>query len=110
MDGEQTGYDYTGQISSEINAQIRDIEERQRIMKDRLLLIGKNIVETKEKLHTEIIDLKKEIELIKGEVERLKDFLESVASEFSKFAKKEDLEILMKQIKMFQSLVLNKEK
>ena len=33
-------------------------------------------------------------------------FLETASAEFSKFAKKEDLEILSKQAKMFQPLKL----
>ena len=39
-------------------------------------------------------------------MERLISFLETASSEFSKFAKKEDLEILSKQAKMFQPLNL----
>jgi hypothetical protein len=37
-------------------------------------------------------------------MEKIKSFLESMSNEFSKFARKEDLEILSKQAKMFQPL------
>ena len=37
-------------------------------------------------------------------VERIKSFIESFSSEINGFAKKEDLEILTKQAKMFQPL------
>ena len=37
-------------------------------------------------------------------VERIKSFIEIVSSELGKFAKKDDLEILKKQAKMFQPL------
>jgi len=37
-------------------------------------------------------------------MERVKDFLEIASGEFQKFARKEDLEILSKQAKMFQPL------
>jgi hypothetical protein len=108
MDGEQT--DYIGQALTEVNIRIRDLEERQRILKDRLLLIGQNLIETKEKTSQSILEIKKDLEIIKQSMERMTSFLETASSEFSKFARKEDLEILSKQAKMFQPLEFIREK
>ena len=94
--------DYTGQAFGEINLKLRDLEEKQRILKDRLLLIGQNLLEIKEKSNQDSLGIKKNIEKIKQEMERMINFLETASSEFSKFARKEDLEILSKQAKMFQ--------
>jgi hypothetical protein len=58
----------------------------------------------KEDVHSTFIDIKKDIEIMKRDIERLKSFFETASGEFSKFAKKEDLEILSKQAKMFQPL------
>jgi hypothetical protein len=102
MNGEQT--DYVGQALGEVNIRIRDLEERQRILKDRLLLIGQNLLETKEKTSQSILEIKRDLEIIKQSIERMTSFLETASGEFSKFAKKEDLEILSKQAKMFQPL------
>ena len=96
--------DYTGQAFGEINTKMRNLEERQRVFKDQVLLIGQNLVEIKEKNSQKIIDLKKEVELLKQDNQRLNAFVEMISNEFSKFAKKEDLEILIKQAKMFQPL------
>ena len=49
-------------------------------------------------------NIEKNIEIINQTLERLKSFLETASSEFSKFARKEDLSILAKQAKMFQPL------
>lgn len=97
-------YNYADQYWTDINTKIRDLEEKQRTLKDRLLLIGQNLIEIKEKHEESVLEIKKEIEIIKESVERTKAFLESASSEFSKFARKEDLEILIKQAKMFQPL------
>lgn len=83
---------------------IRDLEERQKILKDRLVLIGQNLVESKEKTEDDLIELKKEIESLKRGFEKIKDFLETISGELGKFAKKEDLNLLKKQAKMFQPL------
>ncbi|OYT36756.1 hypothetical protein B6U91_00395 [Candidatus Pacearchaeota archaeon ex4484_71] len=86
------------------NVALRDLEERQRILKDRLILIGQNLIEMKEKNEEQLLELKKDFEKLNLEFQRMKSFIETVSSEFSSFAKKEDLEILRKQAKMFQPL------
>ena len=106
MAEEQPNYDQ--QTYGSQNMQLKDLEEKQRILKDRLLLIGQNLIEMKEETNEKILDIKKDIEIIKQAVERMRSFLETVSSEFDKFARKEDLEILSKQAKMFQPLNLNK--
>ena len=85
---------------------LRNVEEKQRILKDRLILIGQNLIEVKEQTEKEILDLKKDVEHIKQNLEKIKSFIETISSEFSNFARKEDIEILMKQAKMFQPLEL----
>lgn len=102
MNNEQ--YDYSGQGFFEANSKLKDLEEKQKILKERLLLIGQNLIEAKEKNIQNILEIKKEIEILKNSVERMVSFLETASAEFSKFAKKEDLEILSKQAKMFQPL------
>ncbi|MCW8965844.1 MAG: hypothetical protein OQK82_04035 [Candidatus Pacearchaeota archaeon] len=102
MVGEEEGYQEQNYIDPLVK--LRDIEEKQRILKDRLLLVGQNLIETKEKQEQKIINMKKDIETIKQDLTRIKSFIETLSTEFSKFAKKEDLEILTKQAKMFQPL------
>ena len=87
---------------SEGTLKIRSLEEKQNILKDRLLLIGQNLLEIKEKNLQENLEIKKQVQLIKQELEKIKTFLSTISNEFSKFARKEDLEILQKQARMFQ--------
>jgi hypothetical protein len=94
------------QYFTETSTKVRDLEEKQRIIKDRILLIGQNLIEMKEDVHSTFIDIKKDIEIMKRDIERLKSFFETASGEFSKFAKKEDLELLSRQAKMFQPLEL----
>ncbi|MCX6749599.1 MAG: hypothetical protein NTW17_02545 [Candidatus Pacearchaeota archaeon] len=89
---------------TDISIRFGDLEEKNKMLKDRLLLIGQNLIETREKTSSDILEIKKELELIKRNMERLVSFLETASAEFSKFARKEDLEILTKQAKMFQPL------
>jgi hypothetical protein len=95
---------YESQYFSETSTKVGDLEEKQRIIKDRILLIGQNLIEMKEDAHLSFIEIKKDIEMMKRDIERLKSFFETISGELSRFAKKEDLEILSKQAKMFQPL------
>lgn len=89
---------------ADTSMRFRDMEEKQKMLRERILLIGQNLIETKEKTSSDILEIKKEIEEIKRNMERLIGFLETASSEFSNFARKEDLELLTKQAKMFQPL------
>lgn len=90
--------------SLDYTTKIRDLEEKQRILQERVLLIGRNMIENKEKTEGKIIEIKKDIEIIKQKLERMISFIETLSSEISNFARKEDVEILSKQAKMFQPL------
>lgn len=100
----QEGYGYYDQSANDSSYQIRDLEEKQKFLKDRLILVGQNLIETREKTHKDSIEIKKNLELLKQDVERIKSFLDMVSKEMQKFARKEDLDILAKQAKMFQPL------
>ncbi|MBM3228298.1 hypothetical protein FJZ20_00195 [Candidatus Pacearchaeota archaeon] len=105
---EQGGGDW--QFLNDIQVRIRDLEEKHRTLKDRILLIGQNLIEMKEKNDEDLLEIKKNLELMRRSIERLTSFLEVASSEFSKFARKEDLEILSKQARMFQPLELRKKR
>ncbi|SRR3989304_1313179 len=107
MDGQG---DYYGNSSAFSNVKLKDLEEKQNIMKERLLLIGQNLIDSKEEHDNKILEMKKDIEVLKGDMEKVKIFLETISQEMGKFAKKEDLDILGKQMRMFQPLKFLKEK
>ena len=105
---EQEGYSDYASYDSQSTSRIKDLEEKQNLLKDRLLLIGHNLIETKEEDSKKITELKKDVEGLKEEIRKMKNFLEMVSEELSKFARREDLEILAKQAKMFKPLDLIK--
>jgi len=97
--------DYSADSFGSLNNKMRDVEEKQRILKDRLFMISQNLVDLKDNTNKRILEIKKDVEVIKQTMERLSSFLETVSAEFSRFAKKDDLDILIKQARMFQPLL-----
>ena len=94
----------TNPETSYAGGNFRDLEESQRNLKDRLILVGQNLIDFKEKAEDEMMELKKDIEILKNSVTKITSFIETLSGEFGKFAKKEDLDILVKQAKMFQPM------
>ena len=91
-------------LLSEFNTKLRDVEERQKLIKERVLLIGENLVNSREETTKEISELKMKTESIEKEIERLKDAVSSLIEESQNFARKSEVEILQRQFKMFQPL------
>ena len=92
------------EISYEFALKLRDLEESQKLSKERLLLIGKNLIESEEKNIEEITELKKQMQNLNDELKRIKSLVSSFGEEITKSARKEELAILSRQYKMFEPL------
>ena len=98
----QEEYQAPQQYFSDINTRLKDLEEKQKLIKDRTLLIGQNLIETKEDNFQEIQQLKKEFMILKEENTKIKDLLQRIAEQIADFSRKEELMILQRQFDMFR--------
>ncbi|MDD5193902.1 MAG: hypothetical protein PHF67_04945 [Candidatus Nanoarchaeia archaeon] len=89
---------------AEIGTRLNEIEEKQRLLKDRVLLIGENLISTKEEMEKQNLEFKKQIKQMDFELKSLKQLNKRVIEELDNFARKTELEILERQFKMFQPL------
>jgi hypothetical protein len=105
-----TTKDSMNESLSEINTRLNEIEEKQRILKDRILLIGENLISTKEDFDKTESELKKQMRTFEIELQTIKQLNLRIVNELGTFARKSDLEILQRQSKMFQPLELVKYK
>ena len=97
-------YSYSGQEMGNLHTKLKDMEEKYRVLKDRTLLIGQNLIDMKENSDKKMLEIKRDLEILKNSMQRLVAFMETASEEFSKFARKDDIDILYKQSKMFQPL------
>ena len=91
-------------LLSEFGTRLNEIEEKQRLLKDRLLLVGENLVSTKEEYEKKDFEFRKKISEMDTDVKSLKQLTKRIISELENFARKEEFMILERQIKMFQPL------
>lgn len=96
--------DYITPLLSEFNTKLRDIEEKQRLLKDRILLIGENLIQAREETDKEIAELKIKTEGMRLDLDRIRETMQRLADELESKARKTETEILRKQFKMFQPL------
>ena len=97
---------YQDQRDFSQNIKIRDLEERQRLLKDRILLVGENLISYREEMHKSLSELKATVQEMKEEIERIKDVVERLSEEIDTKARREDLNILKRQAKMFDPINL----
>ena len=103
---QQMPQDPTTALLSEFGTRLTEIEEKQRLIKDRLLLIGENLISTKEDIEKENLEFKKQIKQTEFELKSLKQISKRIVNELGNFARKPELEILQRQFKMFEPLDL----
>ena len=97
--------DFVNSLLSDFNTKLRDIEERQTLLKERVLLIGKNLVELKDIIEQESVKRKTNTESVEEDLEKIKKTLVRITKELDDKTRKSETEILKKQLKMFQPFI-----
>jgi len=97
-----------GEISfaPDINLKIRDLEERQRLVKEKLDLLSRNFTDFKETAEKEASMLKLSVNQIQAEISKIKEILMRVSEEIENRAKKSEVELVAKQLKIMKPLAV----
>jgi len=93
-----------GDLMSEINVKLRDMEEKQNLIKDRVLLIGDNLISEKDEMDLQILQIKSDMAKLNDELKRLRMAIERIVDETNGFVRKNEFEILQHQFEMFQPM------
>ncbi|MFA4960938.1 MAG: hypothetical protein WC548_04725 [Candidatus Pacearchaeota archaeon] len=97
-------------LLSDLNIKLRDIDERNRLTRERVLMLGKNFISSKQELDEELKEIKNENKDIKDEIEKMKKIINSLLIEFSKFVKKDEIYLIERMLKDFQPLQFMRKK
>lgn len=91
-------------LLTDLGTRINEVEEKQRLLKDRLLLIGENLISSKEELDKQNFEFKKQLKQIDTDIKDIKQLNKRMVYEIGNFARKSEVEILERQLKMFSPL------
>jgi len=96
---EQTNY-----FVADTNIKLRDLEEKQNLIRDRILLIGENLISEKQETNEELVEIKNKLKTLEQETNKIKLVIQRIGETQNDFARKSEVEILQRQFKMFQPL------
>jgi len=91
-------------LLSDFNARLKDIDQRNKLIRERVLLLGKNLITSRQENEDGLKELKQENIQIKTDIEKLKRISNALLTEFNKFVKKEELTLLERMLKDFQPI------
>lgn len=103
---EQQYPEQTNDYLTDVNIKLRDIEEKQNLIKDRIILIGENLISEKEETEQDIVGLKTQMKNLENEIKKIKLAIQQLIESQENFARKGELAILENQAKMFQPMNL----
>lgn len=90
--------------SIETGTRINEVEQKQKLLKDRILLLGENLISSREESIKFESDVKNQLKMINLEIQSMKRVLNRILNEIPNLSRKSEVEILEKQFKMFQPL------
>lgn len=92
------------QFYIDLNTRIREMEERQQLLKDRTLLIGKGVVDVKERTSTELRELRKIVMLLQQENAQLRETVQLMSEKLNNTSKKEELLMIRRQLDLLRGV------
>ncbi len=101
---EQQPQDQIQFLLADFNTRLRDLEERNKLVKNRTLLLGKNLITTREQITSEIDQLRNQSNKIQKDLEKLTSLVKSILSETRNFVRKDEVIVLERMLKDFQPL------
>ena len=97
-------------LLADFNTRLRDIDERSRLIRERVLLLGKNLISSRQNVEDELKLIKKNNLEIKKDLDKLKKISNSLLTEFNKFVKREEMTLIERMLKDFQPLEFMRKK
>ena len=98
--------DSISSLLSEFSTRLNEVEEKQRLLRDRTMLIGENLISINEDQENENSIINKKINELEYEIKNIKQILQRIINELNTTARKTELSILQRQFEMFQPLQL----
>lgn len=91
-------------LLADFSTRMNDLEENMRLLKERLAVVSQTVLKQNDRLNKEIVVLKDDISGLRNDIDRLKEAVEHIVAESAELARKEELKVLERYMKMFEPL------
>jgi predicted nucleic acid-binding Zn-ribbon protein len=89
---------------SDFTTRVNDLEQRIKLVHDRVSILDQTLLRQNDRLIKEIKSMKDDITELKNKVEKFDDVTEHIVSESEEFARKEELAVFEKFMKMWEPM------
>jgi len=97
------------EILTDLNTKIRDLDEKNSLLNEKTLLLGQTFLKQEDHIMKEMAILKDELRELRNDFDRLKEGVNHIIHESENFARKEDLKVLDRYMKIWEPLKFVKE-
>ena len=94
----------SGGMFGSLISRIRDSEDKLDLLKERLLLLNQTFISEQGRMNMELSAIKESMRMINDDTSKIKDGMERIIKESSDFARREELAMLERYIKMFDPI------
>lgn len=105
----ETDVNTVSALLTDFNTKINDIEERHNLLKEKVLILGQSFLKEQERNNKEIGLIKEELRETRTNIEKIKEGLQHIINESAGFARKEELKIIERYMKLWEPLKFVKE-
>jgi chromosome segregation ATPase len=91
-------------LLSEFNTKISDLESRHEMLRERVFSLGNTFIKSRDDLKRELNSVRDDMRNIKDIIEKIQENLRHVLIEMDNFARKDELRILEKYMKLWEPL------
>ncbi len=88
--------------TSDVTVRLRDLELKHRLLRERTLLIGENLVEERDATFNEVQELKKMVLKLTYQNKQMQDFIQRLSEQVAGLARKEEIMMLQRQFDLLQ--------
>ena len=96
--------DQTQFFISDLNTKVTDLEQRNENLRERVLLLGTNLIESKEETEKLISEIKKNTQENSKDLQRIKSITTNIINELDNFVRKDEMVVIERMLKDFQPL------
>jgi len=91
-------------ILADFSTRMNDLEEKNRLLRERLMLVSQTVLKQSERVNKEIVLIKEDIRTLQNDFDRLKEVVDHIVRDSSDFARRDELKVLERYMKMFEPL------
>jgi len=102
MDNQELGA--VSALLADFSTRMNDLEENMRLLKERMTILSQTVLKQNDRLNKELTIIKDDVSTLRRDIDRLKEAVEHIVSESAELARKEELRVLERHMKMFEPM------